>query len=354
MKEMISVEKIKLIIWDLDDTLWMGTISEGEVKAVGAFVSLIQKTTDAGIVHSICSKNDFGVAKQKLQEIGIWDFFVFPSINWEPKGNRIKTLIADMKLRPENVLFIDDNLQNLKEAAFYCEHLMTLSPEKALELAEYPFQKTDPQHKRLKQYKVLEAKMENQKEYSSNEDFLFSCNIQVSIQKDCLSQVDRLYDLAMRSNQLNYTKNRCSKDELIQTFKDPSVDSGYITVTDRFGDYGIVGFYCINIKENKAIHFLFSCRTLGMLVEQYVYMQLHCPEIDVVGGVVTALNDRDNPPWINQTIYPSTPPPQIQRVKRTWGKRYYLKGRAICRKYFLLLKKTKILNMNLPMSTLMA
>lgn len=297
MENQVSIDKIKLVIWDLDETLWSGTISEGTVEIVEEFASFIKITTDAGIVHSICSKNDFDIAKKKLQEYKLWEYFVFPSINWESKGGRIKNIISSMNLRAENVLFIDDNIQNIKEALFYNEKMMVLLPTEALSITKHIFPQNDIEHKRLKQYKVLEAKNESQKNYTSNEEFLLSCNIKVTIYTDCIAHIDRLHELLMRSNQLNYTKNRCSKEELLTLFNDTSIYSGYVTVSDNFGDYGIVGFFCI--KDNKAIHYLFSCRILGMLVEQYVYMQLNCPEIEVVGEVVTILNKWDVPVWIN-------------------------------------------------------
>ena len=60
-----------------------------------------------------------------------------------------------------------------------------------------------------------------------------------------------------------------SKEELIQLIQTDGVASGYVSVKDRFGDYGIVGMYVM--KEGELIHFLFSCRTIGMGIEQYVY-----------------------------------------------------------------------------------
>ena len=53
---MYQFEKIKLIIWDLDDTFWKGTLSEGGVIIPDEHINLIKNLTDAGIVNSICSK----------------------------------------------------------------------------------------------------------------------------------------------------------------------------------------------------------------------------------------------------------------------------------------------------------
>ncbi len=53
---MYDFEKIKLIVWDLDDTFWSGTLSEGDVVVPEQNINLIRRLTDIGIVNSICSK----------------------------------------------------------------------------------------------------------------------------------------------------------------------------------------------------------------------------------------------------------------------------------------------------------
>lgn len=55
----IDFSKIKLIIWDLDETFWKGILSEGPISPIKENLSLLQTLTDHGIVNSICSKNDY-------------------------------------------------------------------------------------------------------------------------------------------------------------------------------------------------------------------------------------------------------------------------------------------------------
>ncbi len=296
----MNIKDIKLVVWDLDETFWDGTISEGEIKPINENITLLKNLTDAGVVNSICSKNDFDVAKNKLIEMGIWEYFVFPSISWESKGFRVKQTIEAMKLRAPNVLFIDDNVQNLEEAKNFCEGIMTLLPSEIPSLCKMAndADKKDVGHKRLAQYKLLESKTEAQSSFSSNEEFLFSCNIRVNIDYNCEKEIDRIHDLVMRSNQLNYTKNRQSKEELEALIKSNDVKSGFVSASDNFGEYGIIGFFAI--RDNKLIHYTFSCRTLGMKIEQFVYFEIGCPMLDVVGEVVTELNDNERPAWINQ------------------------------------------------------
>lgn len=297
---MIDFSKIKLIIWDLDDTFWKGTLSEGPVSPIQENISLLQTMTDHGIVNSICSKNDNEQTIAKLKELQVDDLFVFKSIDWTPKGQRISKLIKDMGLRPVNCLFLDDNIVNLNEAKFYEKDLMIAEPSIIPDLVAYfsNLPANDLNHKRLKNYQILEQKQQAKEHASDNLEFLFSSDTRVEIKHDCFNYLDRIYELVTRTNQLNYTKVRSSREELEQICKDKSINTGYVEVRDKFGEYGIVGFYAI--QNNKCLHFLFSCRTIGQGVEQYVYAMLDHPQLNVVGEVVNPVTTEGAPAWINQ------------------------------------------------------
>lgn len=298
---MLNINKIKLVIWDLDDTLWNGTLSEGNVELPDENIELIHKLIFKGIMNSVCSKNDFQMTKDALQYAELWDLLIFPRISWQPKGENIQLIIKNAQLRAENVLFIDDNRGNLEEAVFYNPGLMTLD---ASEIPWFRAQAdslpdSDKDHVRLKQYKVLETRKEALEQAANNVDFLRQSKICVTFIRDVSGEIDRIYDLVQRTNQLNFTKQRGTKEELASYISRDYVKLGLIRVTDRYGDYGIVGFYAI--REANLEHFLFSCRIMGMGVEQWVYAQLGFPQLTVTGEVASILNREDVPGWINQT-----------------------------------------------------
>lgn len=313
---MYQFDKIKLVIWDLDETFWSGTLSEGKVSIPKKHRDLLLRLTDIGIVNSICSKNDWLQVKQALERQKLLDYFVFPSVNWEAKGGRVKQLIQDMRLRPANVLFIDDNPSNREEVRYFCPEIMLAEPSEIPNLLcdAMAAEVRDPEHKRLHQYRVLEEKYASKSQYASNEAFLMESNIQVTISTDCQKQIERIHDLLFRANQLNFTKLRSSTEEIQDLLADSSVQAGYVSVTDRFGDYGIVGFYAL--KDDALIHFTFSCRTLGMGIEQYVYNILNRPKLEIVGEVISDLSNPELPKWINQQkILPKKDKMEIQNLK---------------------------------------
>lgn len=300
-----NASKIKLVIWDLDETFWKGTLSDNDIPLtpIPLNIEMIKKFTDRGIINSVCSKNDKIVAEKKLEELGVKDYFVFNSINWGPKGNRIKNTLASMALRPQNVLFIDDNNSNLAEVEFEMPEIMVASPDVIPKLYEIvdDLGKNDFEQSRLWQYKVLEKKRNDAEEYESNTDFLRQSNI--LIQYDDLNEavIPRIIELIQRSNQLNFTKKRIDEQELRDLLGDSDYRLGYVSVSDNYGKYGIVGFYALEIHKHCLEHFLFSCRTMGMGIEQHVYATLQYPDLEVVEPVSGSVSkDAGMPDYIKR------------------------------------------------------
>ena len=204
------MNQVKLVIWDLDETFWKGTLSEGPVKIIPENVEKVRTLVQRGIMCSISSKNDLEPAKAELERAGIWDYFIFPVINWNPKGENIKDIISRCQLRAVNVLFIDDNASNRNEAEFYNPGLMTMDAVDLPKLLEDEGLqgKDDSKLSRLKQYKILEQKEVFKTSCSDNTDFLMKSNIRIEYLRDIKANSVRIAELIARSNQLNFTKIR--------------------------------------------------------------------------------------------------------------------------------------------------
>ncbi len=227
-----------------------------------------------------------------LDESGLLDEFVFARIGWTPKGPRVARIIEDAQLRPENVLFIDDLALNRREVRHFSPGIQTAEPEISDNLLSLPelAGKDDRGLTRLEQYRVLERKLADRAgNDDGNESFLWSCDIRIGIFRDGRDQAGRLYELVTRTHQLNFTKRRPSRDDFVAMLADPRFDTGYVRVRDRYGDYGICGFFSVDRDDATVIDLLFSCRVLHMGVEQWVYDHLGRPPFTVVGEVASSL-----------------------------------------------------------------
>jgi len=301
--------KVKLVIWDLDDTFWSGTLAEEGIVPIARNAEMVIELSKRGIVNSICSKNDRAAAKAQLIEQGVWDYFVFPAIGFNPKGKAIAQMIEGAALRPENVLFIDDNTANLEEAKFFNPGIMTAHPADVLEeLLEHPHLegKPDPELTRLEQYRFLQKKVEERAASTlSNEEFLRASNIRVRIDHDAAANFERVVELINRTNQLNYTKKRLATGAEVEAFRDSLAQYGNVCgcvfAADDYGDYGLIGFFLLRKRANgqRLIHFAFSCRTMHMGIEQYVYDMLGRPEIEIASPVSYGLETHAKIDWIN-------------------------------------------------------
>ncbi|WP_139922885.1 hypothetical protein [Hymenobacter sp. DG01] len=307
--QLVTDNPIKVIIWDLDDTFWNGTLSEGAVEALEDNLQLVRDTAARGIVHTIVSKNDFAPAEAKLVELGIRDLFVFPQISWQPKGPIIKQLLEQMQLRAPNALFLDDNSMNRAEAQYYNPELQVADPADLPALAPQlrASGKPDPTFSRLEQYRLLERQQQARAAYDDNLAFLRDAQVRIEFREGVGvgPDLDRIEELINRSNQLNFTKCRVTKDELQASFADATRRWGTVRVRDRFGDYGLVGIYCLNTTTQQLEQLVFSCRILHLGVEQFTYAHLGFPALEVQGEVATTLNTTDKPDWI--TIETKTP-----------------------------------------------
>lgn len=288
-------EPVRLVIWDLDDTFWDGTLTEGGIRYRPANHEIVLELARRGIMSSICSKNDHSTVEQVLREKGLWDYFIFPSINWEPKGRRVKATVDAIQLRAASVLFIDDNKVNLEEARFICPDLQLATPSILTDLLVMPELqgKADPDLSRLKQYKVLEQRHSALADIGGdNLAFLRNSKVRVHIEHDVERHLDRAIELINRTNQLNFTKNRLPEDsdaarlDLTKLLRRNTSHAAIISVKDRFGDHGQVGlFVCDRILG--VVHFCFSCRILGLHVERWLYNYLGRPRLDVKGDVLS-------------------------------------------------------------------
>ncbi len=274
--------KAKLIIWDLDDTLWQGTLADGDEPVLFDHrADYVRAFNRHGIVSAICSKNDFATAKAKLEGFGLWDEFVFPRIAFVPKGAVIGRMIADMQLRPANVLFIDDNPHNLHEVADAVPGIHVVdatSAECDALLRQILDDNAHVAKSRVADYRLIETRVAERGDNElGDEAFLMQSGIHATFvhRMDNLEFADRLEELINRSNQLNYTASRIEPGRIHHCIQDMD---NYVVMSlfvwDKYGYYGLVGVAVWAWRTRKLEHLAFSCRIMHMGVEDAMIRQL--------------------------------------------------------------------------------
>lgn len=270
---------VKLIVWDLDETLWQGTLAEGDsIRPFVDRMEAIKKLNSQGVVNAICSKNDESAALDKLAELGMADEFVFNEIAFEPKGVRVRRIVEDMNLRFPDVVFVDDNVSNLREVEYACEGIVTIDATTPLldKFLSDSIRETEGGSSRVERYRILERKRADKESSGvSNVEFLRSSGVKVSFLRmaDNLPFAGRIEELINRTNQLNFLKTRVRDGEISESLISTETYEASVFVWDDYGSYGLVGF--ASIRANQGLeHFTFSCRTMNMGIENALAWQM--------------------------------------------------------------------------------
>src|SRR6185369_8656684 len=107
-------------------------------------------------------------------------------------------------------------------------------------------------------------------------EFLAGLNLNVEIEEPKTGQLSRIAQLTERTNQFNFTTRRRSETELQQLWSGRQYQILTVSVSDRFGDYGLVGVLIWQTARDtiKVDTFLLSCRVLGKGIEHRMLARL--------------------------------------------------------------------------------
>jgi FkbH-like protein len=274
--------RIKCIVWDLDNTLWDGVLLEDTAVTVRPWVvERIRELDRMGVLHSIASKNDGALARQKLAELGLAELFVGAQINWNAKSSSIQVIAKVLNLGLDAFAFVDDQEFELAEVKYAlpevtCVDITALG--RALESPEFrPRFVTDESATRREMYQRQIARDELEQDFVGTPDeFLAGLEMIFTIEPARQEDLQRAEELTVRTNQLNATGRTYSYEELDTLRDSPDHLLLVASLSDRFGSYGKIGLALIE-KDDAVWHLrmmLMSCRVMsrgvGMVLLNHV------------------------------------------------------------------------------------
>lgn len=274
--KLVVLPKIKCVVWDLDNTLWNGILSEGDnVTLKDEAVSLIKNLDKRGILNSIASKNDYEPTYEKLKAFGVADYFLCPQINWGPKSGNVERISKILDLGLDTFAFVDDMAYERGEVSRALPFVRTFDGNDLPSLLNSPdvdVPITEASINRRQSYIEIAKRNSDQADYNGKvEDFIKSCKILVDIKTPTKDEYVRCNELIQRSNQLNLSGVKLPMEDFLRIVEDKDYVVQRIRVKDKYGDYGLVGVAIFKKETNKRIcleHFVMSCRAARKLIEQ--------------------------------------------------------------------------------------
>ena len=238
---------VKLLIWDLDNTLWDGTILEdGAVRLREGVREILALLDQRGILHSIASKNDHETAMQKLRELGLDEYFLYPQVNWNSKAANVQSIVQSINIGMDAVAFMDDDPFERGEVSHSLPEVLVLDATALAGLAQReefmpPFITEDSARRRHMYRADIERKKAEDEFVGPQEEFLASLKMRFVISPASEDDLQRAEELTVRTHQLNTTGYTYSYDELNAFRHSPNHLLFIASLEDRFGDYGKIG-----------------------------------------------------------------------------------------------------------------
>jgi FkbH-like protein len=269
----------KCVVFDLDNTLWNGVLLEGAVEIRKEIADLFRQLDERGILVSVASKNAADDAVAQLKAYGLDEYLLHAQIGWDPKSVSLRRIAAALDIGIDTFIFVDDNPFERAEVE-QALPMVEVVPDTAIpSLLEHPrLQGTvTPESKARRQmYKEAAAREVAAQSFGDFTQFLKSCGIYVNIRPDHPDDFERIAELVQRTNQLNFSGRKYTRDEISEILRDDSRERFIVDVRDKYGSYGTVGF-CLASWTSDAVEiedFMLSCRVQGKFIEQALFWYL--------------------------------------------------------------------------------
>lgn len=298
--ERIEVEKRlpkKVLLLDLDNTLWGGLAGEDDVNPiilsedhVGLAYKNLQRVIlmmkKQGVILGIVSKNNYedamNIVNNHSHMVLKNDDFAVKRINWEDKNKSVEAIAAELNVGLDSMVFFDDNpSERLLIKSTLPMVCVPDFPEKPEELPnamvsiwkEY-FEKailTDEDLRKTDHY-IANSKRDNLKKKSASyEQYLKDLRI-ILFSERADEHIERVVSLINKTNQFNMTTHRHTLAEIEEMMKSGDYDLFAYREEDIFGDNGIISVVVVNYKEAVPVieEFVMSCRVMGKNIENAI------------------------------------------------------------------------------------
>ncbi len=270
----------KVLAVDADNTLWRGIISEDGWDAVEPyrdFQNGLLTLRERGVLLVLLSKND---AFEFRSDMPLrTSHFAALGVNWAPKAGNLIAACKELNLGTKSVVFVDDNPYEQAQMKAHLPEVTVLpfTPPPTAQLLRrlntYFFAemgKTEEDRLRAADYAARQI-APSVKDYASVADYLEDLQLRVVPRLAEEGDLDRLAQMAGKTNQFNATTIRRDRADFERLLTDKNCRVFVFSTSDRYGKQGIVCYVVVNLATHHATDFVISCRAMGRTLEYFVY-----------------------------------------------------------------------------------
>lgn len=290
----------KALALDCDNSLWGGIVGEDGLDGIkldrysypGNIFWTVQQQFKAleaqGVLLCLNSKNnpaDVDEVLARHPNMVLRDAqIVAKKVNWTDKPSNLRALAAELNLGLDSFVFIDDSAFEIEAVREQLPQVRVFQVPKALQ--DYPALVRDEvaplftaggvsaeSRGKTQQYRALAQAAEARAGFASQEDYLRSLGLAVTLRRDDEAQLPRITELMAKSNQFNLTTERLQAGDVAALMTRPDATVYSFSVSDRLAAHGLTGVLITEDRGDEThVHsFLMSCRVIGRGVEFAVW-----------------------------------------------------------------------------------
>lgn len=294
IKNIINEKEKKIIVVDLDNTLWQGVLGEQGINGISIdknypailfyeFQVFLKKKIKEGYLLAINSKNNLDIVKNAFKEINMplkLNDFISVKCNWKEKYINMIDISKQTNISLSGFIFIDDSpIERKKIKKFlpevhiinYFKDISKLNNKIKNDLIFKKLFITNEDTIRFKSIRNNTKRNKIAKNLSPNQIYK-ELKIKLILKKDNKNHSKRIIQLFERTNQFNFSQKKYS----MQDIEKENISFNVYELKDVFGDYGIIAVISYKIK-NKILfieNFVISCRALGRNIESKIINNL--------------------------------------------------------------------------------
>ncbi len=304
----------KILVVDLDNTIWGGEIGDVGVENIlvgndspesEAYYDMqvyLKYLKSAGIILATCSKNEESIAKEGIIHhsslLELEDFSSFKA-NWNSKHINLSQISDELNLSLGHTVFVDDNpverdvvKSNLSDVEVpdigddISNYVSIISGQNYFERKNI----TNEDLNRTKYYAENSLRKDTASIFDNYHDYLISLEMFANFSKITKNNHQRVFQIINKTNQFNPTTKRYSVAEVERIVDDEKYITLTATLSDNYGDNGLVSVVIIRLEMNQA-HidlWVMSCRVfqreLEFAVFDCVITELQHENIKILNG----------------------------------------------------------------------
>lgn len=273
-----ALSKCKALVVDLDNALWHGVREHGPVEHHLALQRLLRRVREAGILLIATSWNGLHNVRWNEMALGPGDF-VLQKVGRQPKVSCLEEASEQLNLGLDSFVLLESIPMERELVRSQFPQIHALDPGAPHTTAwierMLAFPNAGETAEAKQRTELYRQQMARKSAFAPELDYpamMAGLKLAVRFRTAHVHDLERIVELAQRTNQFNTATIRWSKQQLTDFLEDRDRGLYTASLADKFGDLGLVVFAMVRRSGTDRVieSFAMSCRAMGLGLERLV------------------------------------------------------------------------------------